>query len=93
MSRENTAKTTASRALPPLKRKETKLAQKEAHPWQHLGITLGLPMIVLFDIIVPIIIYYTWYNSQKKDWLANCREQYPGQEPCPIERPQFNESI
>jgi hypothetical protein len=93
LSRENTAKTTASRALPALKRKETKLAQKEAHPWQHLGITLGLPMIVLFDIIVPIIIYYTWYNSKKKDWQADCREQYPGQEPCPIERPQFNESI
>jgi hypothetical protein len=93
LSRENTAKTTASRALPPLKRKETKLAQKEAHPWQHLGITLGLPMIVLFDIIVPIIIYYTWYNSHKKGWQADCREQFPGQEPCPIERPQFNESI
>ena len=92
-SRENTAISTASRVLPQLKRKETKLAQKEAHPWQHLGITLGLPMILLFDLIVPIIIYYTWYNGNKKDWLRDCREQYPGQDPCPIERKQFDEDI
>lgn len=92
-SRENTAISTASRALPALKRKETKLAQKKAHPWQHLGITLGLPMIVLFDIVVPIIIYYTWYNSHKKDWQRSCREQFPGQDPCPIERKHLDESI
>lgn len=47
------------RSLPPLKREETRLAQKEAHPWQHLGITLGLPMIIIFDIVVPCIIYYS----------------------------------
>lgn len=92
-SRGNTARSIALQDLPPLKRKETKLAQKKAHPWQHLGITLGLPMIVLFDIVVPIIISYTWYNSHKKDWQAECREQYPGRDSCPIERPQFNESI
>ena len=91
--RENTATTTVAQGLPPLKRKETKLAQKAAHPWQHLGITLGLPMIVLFDIIVPCIIYYTWYGRQKSTWEAECREKFPGQHPCPIERPQFDQNI
>jgi hypothetical protein len=92
-SRENTIASTATRTLPPLKRKETKLAQKKAHPWQHIGITLGGPMIILFDIVVPIIIYYTWYNSHKSSWRIDCREQYPNEQPCPISRPQFDESI
>ncbi|KAL1859863.1 hypothetical protein Plec18167_006335 [Paecilomyces lecythidis] len=87
------ADSTGARSLPPLKRKETRLAQKEAHPWQHLGITLGLPMIVLFDIVVPCIIYYTWYNNQKAHWEAECRTSFPGQDPCPLERPEFDRDI
>lgn len=51
---------------PPLRRQYTKLANKKANPWQHLGITLGGPMIVLFDIVVPCIIYYSWYDSQAR---------------------------
>jgi hypothetical protein len=92
-SRDNTAASTVARNLPPLKRKETRLAQKKAHPWQHLGITLGLPMIVLFDIVVPCIIYYSWYDSHKSTWEAECRDRFPSQQPCPIERPQFDQNI
>jgi hypothetical protein len=92
-SRDNTTATTVARNLPPLKRKETRLAQKKAHPWQHLGITLGLPMIVLFDIVVPCIIYYAWYDSHKSAWEAECRDRFPSQQPCPIERPQFDREI
>lgn len=93
LSRENTVTQTPTRTLPPLKRKETKLAQKQAHPWQHLGITLGLPMIILFDIVVPCIIYYSWYDSHKSTWETQCRDQFPSQDPCPIERPQFDRDI
>jgi hypothetical protein len=92
-SRDNTAASTVAGNLPPLKRKETRLAQKKAHPWQHLGITLGLPMIVLFDIVVPCIIYYSWYDSHKSTWEAECRDRFPSQQPCPIERPQFDQNI
>lgn len=45
--------------FPPLKKERTRLANKKAHPMEHIGITFGLPMIVLFDIVVPCIIYYT----------------------------------
>lgn len=86
------ALSTTKRALPALKRKETRLAQKEAHPWQHLGITLGLPMILLFDIVVPCIIYYTWYNRHTAQWDQQCREEYPGQI-CPLEKPEFDKDI
>ncbi|KAI5367682.1 hypothetical protein Slin14017_G027180 [Septoria linicola] len=50
------------RSMPSLRRRETKLMQKKAHPWQHLGITLGLPMVLLFDLVVPCITYYVWYD-------------------------------
>lgn len=81
--------------LPRLKRKETRLAQKESHPWQHLGITLGLPMILLFDIVVPCIIYYVWYRKHRRSWELQCAEMFPDQPlwDCPIEAPEFNKDI
>lgn len=82
----------SGRSLPPLRRKETKLAQKEAHPWQHLGITLGLPMIILFDLVVPCIVYYTWYDAHKSDWETQCREQYRNRQ-CPIPKPEYDKDI
>ena len=83
----------SGRSMPPLRRKETKLAPKEAHPWQHLGITLGLPAVVLFDVVVPIIIYYSWYNSRVSDWKRECRERHSGQDPCPIPKPEYDKDI
>ncbi|KAJ9636003.1 hypothetical protein H2204_005500 [Knufia peltigerae] len=80
-------------ALPRLKKKETKLAQKKAHPWQHLGITLGLPMILLFDLVVPCIIYYTWYHSHRHDRNRQCREQYPDRHPCPLPKVEFDDNV
>ena len=79
--------------LPTLKRKYTKLANKKAHPTQHLGITFGGPMIILFDIVVPCIIYYTWFNIHKADWQKACRDFRDRGELCPIEKPQFDKDI
>lgn len=85
--------------LPRLRHKETKLAQKDAHPWQHLGITLGLPMILLFDVAVPCIIYYAWWTHELDSWREQCRllldhdyQQQPTS--CPLPAPaQFNKDI
>ncbi|KUI64274.1 hypothetical protein VM1G_11079 [Cytospora mali] len=81
--------------LPRLNRKETRLAQKESNPWEHLGITLGLPMVLLFDIIVPCIIYYIWYHNHRSSWELQCTEEFPGQplSSCPTEAPQFDKDI
>lgn len=79
--------------LTPLKRKETKDANKKANPRMNLGITLGGPMIVLFDIVVPIIIYYTWYNKQASKWRSTCQAWHDRGEVCPIQRPEFNKTI
>jgi hypothetical protein len=61
---------------------------------QHLGITLGLPAILLFDIVVPCIIYYTWYNHRKHEWERKCRDQFNNlPRDCPIPKPEYDESI
>jgi hypothetical protein len=68
--------------------------QKQAHPWQHLGITLGLPAILLFDLIVPCIIYYTWYNSRTSDWRHECQRQYKSRGlACPLPKPEYDSNI
>lgn len=79
--------------MPQLKRRMTKLANKKSHPMEHLGITLGVPMILLCDLIIPCIIYYTWYNSHRATWQDDCREWHDRGESCPIEKPEFNEDI
>lgn len=92
-SRANSTTSSMRRQLPPLKKKETRLAQKEAHPWQHLGITLGLPAIVLFDIVVPCIIYYTWFRSRLATRNAECAASFPTADLCPIPIEQFDKDI
>lgn len=60
---------------------------------EHIGITLGLPMIVLFDIVVPCIIYYTWYDIHRAHWQRICRDWHSRGEHCPVEKPQFDKDI
>lgn len=81
------------RTLPQLKRKETRMMQKHAHPWEHLGITLGGPAILLFDLVIPCIIYYTWYNSHKHDWQRDCRQHTDAGQTCPIPYPEYDKDI
>ncbi|KAF2486633.1 hypothetical protein BDY17DRAFT_242938, partial [Neohortaea acidophila] len=80
-------------SLPALKHVHTKLANKKSHPLEHLGITLGLPMIILFDLVVPCIIYYTWYDSHKPQWERECAPFHTRGEVCPVRRPEFDKSI
>ena len=81
--------------LPHVSSRETILAPKESNPWDHLGMTLGLPMVLLFDIVVPCIIYYVWYNRNEAEWERQCIEEFPGRPlfSCPNELPQFDKDI
>ncbi|KAI9048657.1 hypothetical protein LZ554_007488 [Drepanopeziza brunnea f. sp. 'monogermtubi'] len=79
--------------LPPSRPPLEKLAQKNPKPMDHIGITLGPPLILLFDVIVPIIIYYAWYNTQIRHWGDDCRAQTPPGQKCTIEKPEYNEEI
>ncbi|CAL3971364.1 hypothetical protein PZA11_007870 [Diplocarpon coronariae] len=79
--------------VPPSRPPLEKLAQKNPKPMDHFGITLGPPLIILFDIVVPIIIYYAWYNTQIRLWGDQCRAQTPAGQKCTITKPEYNEEI
>lgn len=81
------------REKPQLKRRLTKLANKKSHPLEHIGITLGVPMILLCDLIIPCIIYYTWFLRHSSKWKRDCRGWHDRNEACPIERREFDEDI
>ncbi|KAF7194413.1 hypothetical protein HII31_04218 [Pseudocercospora fuligena] len=83
----------SGRSMPSLRRRETKLAQKKAHPWQHLGITLGLPMILLFDLVVPCIIYYVWFDHHRRERDRNCQEERDRTGSCSIPLLNYDKDI
>ena len=81
------------RESPPTSRRYEKLAQKSPKPTDHLSITIGPPMIVLFDIVVPCLIYYVWYDANRKQWKDDCRDYTDRGAVCPIAKPEFDERI
>ncbi|KAF4634832.1 hypothetical protein G7Y89_g3269 [Cudoniella acicularis] len=78
---------------PPALQRYEKLAQKSPRLTDHLSITIGPPMIILFDIVVPCIIYYVWYNIHTSQWKNECRSFTSRREICPLSKPEFDEEI
>lgn len=66
-----------------------KLAQKKPKLMDHLSITLGPIMIVVFDIVVPCIIYYIWFGIHRSHWKSDCRAY----ETCLSTKPEFDKQI
>jgi hypothetical protein len=62
---------------PPSPSAYEKLAQRNPKPTENLSITLGLPIILLFDTVVPCIIYYAWYDTHRSQWEDECRTYMP----------------
>jgi len=78
---------------PPLYPAYEKLAQKNPKPTDHLSITIGAPIIILFDVVVPCTIYYTWFNIHRSQWENDCRTYTNQREMCPLTKPEFDEKI
>lgn len=76
-------------SLPPYE----KLAQKNPKPTDHLSITIGPPIIILFDIVVPCIIYYVWYNINVRNWKNNCSLYTERGQTCPATKPEYDDKI
>lgn len=70
-----------------------KLAQKNPGPFEHLSITLGPPVIVLFDIVVPCIIYYAWFDTHRRQRDQDCAPYYEQGTTCPIPLREFDKDI
>ncbi|KAN0099128.1 hypothetical protein V8E51_012903 [Hyaloscypha variabilis] len=78
----------------PLRRTLEKLAQKHPKPMDHPAITFGPAMILLFDIVIPCIVYYTWYNSHKSSWKRDCQPFWERGAACPVANPpEFDDNI
>ncbi|CZT44100.1 uncharacterized protein RSE6_04225 [Rhynchosporium secalis] len=79
--------------LPPSRPPLEKLAQKNPKATDHLSITIGPAVIILFDVIVPIIIYYAWYNTRVRERKQACRQQNQPLQTCSIPQIEYNEEI
>lgn len=66
-----------------------KLAQKKPKLTDHLSITIGPIMIIIFDIVVPCIIYYIWFDIHRSHWKSACRSY----EACRFTKPEFDKQI
>ncbi|KAH7356810.1 hypothetical protein BKA65DRAFT_392654 [Rhexocercosporidium sp. MPI-PUGE-AT-0058] len=79
--------------LPPTRPPLEKLAQKNPKATDHLSITIGPAMIVLFDVVIPIIIYYSWYNTRVRQRNRECRRENQPLQTCPIPKIEYDEEI
>jgi hypothetical protein len=70
-----------------------KLAQKNPKPTDHLSITIGPPIILFFDLVVPCIIYYVWFDIHRSRWGRECTPYTSRGERCPVPKPEFNQDI
>jgi hypothetical protein len=57
--------------LPPHRTLE-RLAQKNVKPMDQISMTIGPPVILFFDLVVPCIIYYVWLHSARSKWATSC---------------------
>ncbi|RDW77010.1 hypothetical protein BP6252_05063 [Coleophoma cylindrospora] len=70
-----------------------KLAQRNPKPMDYPSMTFGPPIIVLFDIVVPCIIYYVWFDIHRARWVDSCRPFDSRGEVCPNPKPEFDDKI
>lgn len=63
---------TSQLQLPPHRTLE-KLAQKVVNPADQISMTLGGPIIIFFDLVVPCIIYYVWLHDARRTWSSACQ--------------------
>lgn len=76
---------------PPVIDPYDKLAQKNPKATDHLSITIGPAVILLFDVIIPCIIYYSWFDIHRARWVKACKEYSKNE--CPIVKPEYDEEI
>lgn len=70
-----------------------KLAQPNPKPTELLSTTLGPPMFILFDTVVPCIIYYMWCDIRQPRRGDHYRTYTARGATCPIQKPEFDDHI
>lgn len=77
--------------LPPHRTLE-KLAPKKVKAGDQISMTLGGPIIILFDLVIPCIIYYVWLRANRTTWRENCQAAGTPLATCPG-YPEYNDWI
>lgn len=57
-----------------------------------LSIIIGPPVVLLFDLAVPCLIYYNWLNTSRSRWKEDCRKLVRVGQQCPMP-PAFSAHI
>lgn len=50
-------------------------------------------MILLFDLVVPCIIYYSWFRTHETEWERECVPDGKSYENCSPRKPEFDRHI
>lgn len=70
-----------------------RLAQKSPKFADHPAVFLGPPLIIFFDLVLPCIIYYTWFGKSLASWKCECQAYRTLREVCPLMTPEFDRHI
>ncbi|KAE9964548.1 hypothetical protein EG328_010356 [Venturia inaequalis] len=63
---------TGSQLQLPAHRTLEKLAPKKVAARDQISMTLGGPIIIFFDLVVPCLIYYIWLRIVRTNWRHSC---------------------
>lgn len=70
-----------------------RLAQNRPKFADHPAVFLGPPMIILFDLVVPCVIYYAWFDIHQAQWERECRPYKNLSGSCPLVKPEYDRHI
>ncbi|TID24414.1 hypothetical protein E6O75_ATG02779 [Venturia nashicola] len=83
---------TGSQLQLPAHRTLEKLAPKKVAARDQISMTLGGPIIILFDLVVPCLIYYIWLRVVRTNWRHRCEEANIPLANC-SDYPEYNDVI
>lgn len=83
---------TGSQLQLPAHRTLEKLAQKDVKAKEQISMTLGGPIIILFDLVVPCLIYYIWLRVVRTNWRHRCEAAGTPLTSCP-DYPEYDDVI
>ncbi|QDS73930.1 hypothetical protein FKW77_007788 [Venturia effusa] len=77
--------------LPPHRTLEP-LAPRVVPIRDRLSMTLGGPIVLLFDLVVPCLVYYIWLRVVRTNWRHRCEDAGTPLSQCP-DYPEYNDVI
>lgn len=58
-----------------------------------ISIIIGVPVVLLLDLVAPCIIYYVWLDNNRSRWRRSCRSNGGANQICPAPPPVFDQWV